>query len=75
MAINLDHKREAALDEPLLGAAQAARLLSVRPAWIYAAVREGRLPHVRLGRQVRFLRADLEAFVAANHPEAGIATR
>jgi excisionase family DNA binding protein len=51
------------LAEPLLTAADAAKLLAVRPGWVYAAVRDGNLPHVRLGRQVRFLRTDLEAFV------------
>jgi excisionase family DNA binding protein len=54
----------APLAEPLLTAADAAKLLAVRPGWVYAAVRAGNLPHVRLGRQVRFLRTDLEAFVA-----------
>jgi excisionase family DNA binding protein len=51
------------LAEPLLTATDAAKLLAVRPGWVYAAVRDGLLPHVRLGRQVRFLRTDLEAFV------------
>ena len=57
-----DHSDEP-LAEPLLTAADAAKFLAVRPGWVYAAVREGNLPHVRLGRQVRFLRTDLEAFV------------
>lgn len=51
------------LDEPLLDAAATARLLSVRPSWVYEAVREGRLPHLKVGRHVRFLRTDLEAWV------------
>ena len=59
------------LVEPLLNAGQAAQLLAVRPAWIYSAVRDGRLPHVRLGRQVRFTRADLEDFVARTMPPLG----
>ena len=33
------------LAEPLLTAADAAKLLAVRPGWVYAAVREGNLPH------------------------------
>lgn len=53
------------LGEPLLTAADAAALLSVRPSWIYEAVRDGRLPCVRVGRHVRFLRSDLEDWVRA----------
>lgn len=52
------------LNEPLLTAAKAAELLSVKPSWIYEAVREGRLPCVRVGKHVRFLRSDLERWVA-----------
>jgi excisionase family DNA binding protein len=70
-----DDNHHLGLSEPLLNATQAARLLAVRPAWIYAAVREGRLPHVRLGRQVRFLRADLEQFVGNHHADARILHR
>lgn len=53
----------ALLNEPLLTPAQAAALLAVRPSWIYEAVRAGRLPCIRIGRHVRFLRSDLERWV------------
>ncbi len=52
------------LSEPLLTAADAAELLSVRTSWIYEAVRSGNLPCVRVGKHVRFLRSDLERWVA-----------
>jgi excisionase family DNA binding protein len=48
------------LAEPLLDAATAARLLSVRTSWVYEAVRAGLVPHLRIGRHIRFLRSDLE---------------
>lgn len=57
-----DRGREA-LSEPLLDASAAAELLSVRPSWIYEAVRAGRVPHVKVGRHIRFLRSDLESWV------------
>jgi excisionase family DNA binding protein len=63
-----DRPREA-LAEPLLTATDAATSLAVRPSWVYAAVREGRLPHVRVGRHVRFLRSDLASFVAHHHAD------
>jgi len=53
------------LSEPLLDSDAAATLLSVRRSWIYEAVRDGRLPHVKVGRHIRFLRADLESWVFA----------
>jgi excisionase family DNA binding protein len=52
------------LGEPLLTAAQAATLLSVRTSWVYDAARNGELPCVRLGKHLRFLRTDLERWVA-----------
>ena len=52
------------LREPLLTAAEAAAMLSVRPSWIGDAARSGHLPCVRIGKHVRFLRSDLERWVA-----------
>jgi excisionase family DNA binding protein len=63
------HAREA-LSEPLLNATAAAELLAVRPSWIYEAVRAGRLPHVKIGRHVRFLRSDLETWVITRRVSA-----
>ena len=54
----------ASLREPLLTCQEAAKLLAVKPAWIYAAARSGKLTCVRIGRNVRLLRSDLEQFVA-----------
>jgi excisionase family DNA binding protein len=39
---------------PLLDAAQAAELLNVPPSWVLDEARADRIPHVRLGRYVRF---------------------
>ena len=62
LRLALDQK-PASLREPLLRAADAAALLSVRASWVSEAVRDGRLPCVRVGRHVRFLRSDLEDWV------------
>lgn len=51
------------LQEPLLRPEEAARLLSVRPSWVYEAVRERRLPCVRLGRHIRFTHRMLEQWL------------
>lgn len=62
--MQLGLESRASLSEPLLRADGAAQLLSVRTSWIYEAVRDGRLPCVRVGRHVRFLRSDLERWVS-----------
>jgi len=56
MAID-DDIRAATDDGPLLVAAEVAELLRVTRAWVYAETRAGRLPHVRLGRYVRYRRS------------------
>jgi excisionase family DNA binding protein len=53
-------------DEPLLRPEDAARLLSVKPSWIYEAVRARRMPCLRVGRHIRFTRAMLEGWLVEN---------
>jgi excisionase family DNA binding protein len=48
------------LSEPLLRPEEAAELLSVKVSWIYEACRVGRLPHLRVGKHIRFMRSELE---------------
>lgn len=56
---------EARLAEgPLLCPHDAARLLSVKPSWVYEAVRARRLPCLRVGRHIRFTHAMLEQWLA-----------
>jgi excisionase family DNA binding protein len=52
-----------ALDEPLLTCEDAAKLLRVRVSWVYEAVRDGRLPCIRVGRHIRFTRSMLERWL------------
>lgn len=47
---------------PLLDAEAAGALLGVPKSWVLAEAREDRIPHVRLGRYVRFQRDELEAW-------------
>ncbi len=54
------------LSEPLLTADDAAELLRVRRSTVYELARNRRLPHVRVGRRILFVRADLAAWVVAN---------
>lgn len=50
-------------EEPLLRPEDAARLLSVKPSWIYEAVRASRMPCLRVGRHIRFTRTMLERWL------------
>ena len=47
----------------LLEAEEVARYLGMRTDWVYREVRAGRLPHIRLGRAVRFRRESIEAWL------------
>jgi excisionase family DNA binding protein len=48
--------------EPLLDAKGAAALLNVPATWVLAEARADRIPHVRLGRYVRFDAAELQTW-------------
>ena len=54
------------LTEPLLNAHEAAKLLHVPRSTLYELVRSRGLPHVKVGRGLRFTRPDLAAWVSSN---------
>lgn len=51
------------LDEPLLTVERVARLLAVKPGWVYTATRDGVFPHVKVGKHLRFIRRDIEEWI------------
>jgi len=53
---------ETTIPERLLDAKAAGVLLAVPPSWVLAEARADRIPHVRLGRYVRFDAAELTAW-------------
>ena len=64
LTINEPESPTVSLSEPLLTAAEAAELLSVRPSWVYEAVRSGQLPCLKVGRHIRVTRPILEVWLA-----------
>jgi excisionase family DNA binding protein len=54
------------LSEPLLTAKDAAKLLSVPRSTLYELVRSRGLPHIRVGRALRFTRKNLGRWVEEN---------
>jgi excisionase family DNA binding protein len=49
----------------LLEAEDVAALLGMTTDWVYREVRAGRLPHIRLGRYVRFRSESIDAWLLA----------
>jgi excisionase family DNA binding protein len=49
----------------LLEAEDVAGMLGMTTDWVYREVRAGRLPHIRLGRYVRFRRESIDAWLDA----------
>lgn len=47
----------------LLTAEEVACLLRVTKGWVYAAARAGRIPHVRLGRYIRYRAEAIERWI------------
>ena len=50
-------------NDELLTVAEVARWLRITPRTVYRFVRNAQLPHVRVGRGLRFTRAAVEAWL------------
>lgn len=51
-------------NDPLLTADEVAAFMRVTRAWVYAETRRNALPHLRLGRYVRYRRSAIEDWMA-----------
>ena len=56
--------------DPLLTAEEVAELLQVTKAWVYAETRAKRIPHVPLGRYVRYRRSAVLQWLGALERES-----
>jgi excisionase family DNA binding protein len=54
----------------LLTPVEAAALFKVKTSWLYEAARTKRVPYLKLGRHLRFLRSDLEAWLVEQRVSA-----
>jgi excisionase family DNA binding protein len=52
------------VSERLLTAEEVAAFLSVKVSWVREATRDGRLPHLRLGRYRRYRLSDIERWLS-----------
>ena len=64
----MQDKPTAAREDGLMKVDEAAAHLRVSTSWLYRQVAAGLVPTVRLGRNVRFRRADLDAWAASTKP-------
>ena len=55
----------------LLTAADAARTLAISQRSLWARTASGEIPHVRIGRSVRYRARSLEEYVAAKEEQGG----
>jgi excisionase family DNA binding protein len=51
------------MNERLLIAREVAELLALPESWVREATRDGRLPHLKLGRYRRYRRSELESWL------------
>lgn len=59
------------MSDRLLTAAEVAEMLAVPERWVRDASRERRIPHVRLGRYVRFRREAVLTWIEAQEVTHG----
>ena len=58
--------------EPLLSAVDAGNLLGIHPVTLLRWAREGRVPHRRLGRQVKFRASELDSWSTTLYTEGAV---
>jgi excisionase family DNA binding protein len=59
-------------DDPLMTAGEVALLLRVTKAWVYTQTRAHRIPHVALGRYVRYRRSAVLGWIEEMEQEPEI---
>ena len=52
-------------ESPLLDVRAVAQRLNVPVSWVYATAEAGKLPHIKLGRYLRFVPSDITEHLAA----------
>jgi len=73
LSVAFEHGRPKSPDqvlEPPMNVKEAAKFLGVSPQTVYLWVERKQIPHLRvMGRNVRFLKSDLESFRASFRQE------
>lgn len=61
------------MSDRLLTASEVAAFLAVKESWVREATRDGRLPHLRLGRYRRYRLEDIERWLSEQQGGGGLA--
>jgi excisionase family DNA binding protein len=64
-----DHDHHHPSFDEVITANEVAALLRMTAAWVYAETRCNRIPHMRLGRYVRYRRSAIESWMATLEDE------
>ena len=59
----------------LLTADEVAEILAVKISWVREATRDGRLPHITLGRYRRYRAPEIEEFLESHRRGGGVGRR
>jgi excisionase family DNA binding protein len=51
------------MSDDLMTPDEVCAYLKINKDWLYDQVQAGRIPHIRLGRQLRFRRTELDAYL------------
>src|SRR5579871_1146124 len=65
-------RTETPIFEPLISATEAAQLLGIHPVTILRWARKGRIPHLRLGRKVKFRVSELNSWSSTNYTDSAV---
>lgn len=58
--------------EPLISAIDAGKLLGIHPVTVLRWAREGRIPHRKLGRKVKFRKSELDSWQTTLYADSAV---
>ena len=65
-------RTETPIFEPLISPVEAAELLGIHPVTILRWAREGSVPHLRLGRKVKFRVSELNSWSSTIYTDSAV---
>ena len=60
------------VDKDLLGAKEMAEILDIGKSSVYDLVRKNQIPYVRVGSSIRFVKTQIEAWLADGGTKEGV---
>jgi excisionase family DNA binding protein len=63
------------MDEPLVGIQQVAEKTTLPVSWLYAHTAAGTIPHLKIGKYVRFRMSEVEHWLESHRRGEAVAPR